>query len=98
MLGRLTVGFFMDDRLAAQFKGVTGAEIAFAAGGRVLASSLPAARARRWRGHRGAGETATVNLGDEEFLALARPMQTGRPPMAPVTARSCDRAPSGCAS
>src|SRR5688500_7070665 len=41
ILGRLTVGFFLDDTLAAQFKGVTGAEIAFAAGGRVLAASIP---------------------------------------------------------
>ena len=41
VLGRLTVGFFLDDRRAVQFKAVTGTEIAFAAGGRVLASSLP---------------------------------------------------------
>ena len=31
----------MDDRLAAQFKELTGSEIAFAADGRILASSLP---------------------------------------------------------
>src|SRR5688572_14441730 len=74
VLGRLTVGFFMDDRLATQFKGVTGAEIAFAAQGRVLASSLPA-------GFRGslseliaATGTATLRLDDQEYLALARPM------------------------
>ena len=41
-IGRMTVGFFLDDRRAVQFKAVTGTEIAFAAGGRVLASSLPA--------------------------------------------------------
>ena len=41
VIGRLTVGFFLDDRRAVQFKAVTGTEIAFAAGGRVLASSLP---------------------------------------------------------
>ena len=49
LLGRLTVGFFLDDRLAAQLKAVTGSEIAFArqrprAG--VVAARLEA-RARR---------------------------------------------------
>ena len=41
ILGRLTVGFFLDDRLAAEFKRLTGSEIAFAAKGRILASTLP---------------------------------------------------------
>ena len=40
ILGRLTVGFFLDDHLAAQFKRLTGSEIAFGAGGRILASTL----------------------------------------------------------
>jgi signal transduction histidine kinase len=78
ILGRLTVGFFMDDQLAAQFKGVTGAEIAFAADGRVLASSLPAT-SRNALANVGGGGTATMTLGDEEYLALARPMQEGAP-------------------
>jgi signal transduction histidine kinase len=77
ILGRLTVGFFMDDQLAAQFKGVTGAEIAFAAGGRVLAASLPAVSRGALASVTGAGETATINLDDEEYLALARPMEPG---------------------
>ena len=48
VIGRLTVGFFLDDRRAVQFKAVTGTEIAFAPADRVLASSLPAAaRGRR---------------------------------------------------
>src|SRR6185503_17258566 len=42
VLGRLTVGFFLDDRLAAQFKRLTGSEIAFGAQDRILASTLPA--------------------------------------------------------
>jgi signal transduction histidine kinase len=74
VLGRLTVAFFMDDALAAEFRGLTGSEIAFAAGDRVLASSLPA-------GRRGALEPilvtstiAPVVVGEEEYLALARPM------------------------
>ena len=77
ILGRLTIGFFMDDRLAAQFKGVTGAEIAFAAGGRVLAASLPEVSRAALATVTGANETATINLDGEEYLALARPMQPG---------------------
>ena len=75
ILGRLTIGFFMDDQLAAQFKGVTGAEIAFVAGGRVLAASLPAGSRAALATVTGANETATISLDDEEYLALARPMQ-----------------------
>src|SRR5688572_690205 len=75
VLGRLTVGFFMDDRLAGQFKGVTGAEIAFAAQGRVLASSLPAGSRAALSGLVGATGVTTVNLSNEQFLGLARPMQ-----------------------
>jgi signal transduction histidine kinase len=82
VLGRLTVGFFMDDRLANQFKGVTGAEIAFAAQGRVLASSLPAGFRAPLSALIAATGTATLTLDDEEYLALARPM-TGE--SSPVT-------------
>jgi signal transduction histidine kinase len=77
ILGRLTIGFFMDDRLAAQFKGVTGAEIAFASDGRVLAASLPQVSRNALAQITGASDTSTIILDDEEYLALARPMQAG---------------------
>ena len=77
ILGRLTIGFFMDDRLAAQFKGVTGAEIAFTAGGRVLAASLPPASRAALADIGGAGDRGPITLDDEEYLALSRPMQSG---------------------
>ena len=41
ILGRLTIGFFLDDRLAAEFKRLTGSDIAFARHGQILASTLP---------------------------------------------------------
>ena len=48
ILGRLTVGFLLDDALAAQLKRQTGSEIAFGSGGKIVAATLPlAARARR---------------------------------------------------
>ncbi len=75
VLGRLTVGFFLDDALAAQFKGLTGSEIAFGADGRIVAvdaaagpAPLPPPQIVAARG------IAPITLGDEEFLALARPL------------------------
>jgi len=73
ILGRLSVGFFMDDAVATRLHELTGSEVAFAAGGRVLASSLPA----ETRGGLQAitsGGPFNLQLGNEEFLALARPM------------------------
>ncbi len=74
ILGRLTVGFFMDDRLAARFKELTGSEIAFATDGAILASSMardarvPLASVIHTTG------IASVTLPDGEYLALARSM------------------------
>jgi signal transduction histidine kinase len=75
ILGRLTVGFIMGDQLASQFKGVTGAEIAFAAGGHVLASSLPHASRVSLDAITGMAGTSVITLGGAEYLAFARPMQ-----------------------
>ena len=75
ILGRLTVGFFLDDRRATQLKAVTGSEIAFAANGRVLSSSLPPeARDRLSRLIETTGVTE-VELGGERFMAVARPLE-----------------------
>jgi len=73
VIGRLVVGFFLDDQRAVQFKAVTGTEIAFAAGGHVLASSLP----RETRSGLDALTTAqgitSVSLRGEEYLMVSRP-------------------------
>jgi signal transduction histidine kinase len=73
--GRLSVGFFMDDRLAARFKELTGTEVAFASDGKVLASSLPRDARDPLINVVSAQGEVSVTLGDEEYLALARPMQ-----------------------
>ena len=69
----------MDDAVASRLRELTGSEVAFVAGGRVLASSLPAETcgrpAKRWT----SGGPFNVQLGEEEFLALARPMPGGTP-------------------
>ena len=41
ILGTLSVGFLLDDALAAQLKAITGSEIAFGIDGRILATTLP---------------------------------------------------------
>ena len=74
VLGRLTVGFFLDDQFAAQIKRLTGSEIAFGAQGRIFASTLPDGSAAALAGVMGASQIAPVRIGDEDFLALARPL------------------------
>jgi signal transduction histidine kinase len=72
--GRLSVGFFMDDRLAARFKELTGTEVAFASHGKILASSLPRdARDTLSKVLDSPGITS-ITLGDQEYLCLSRPM------------------------
>ncbi len=74
VLGRLTVGFFLDDRFAGQIKRLTGSEIAFGADGRILASTLPADSRTALARVMNASDISTVTIGDEDFLALARPL------------------------
>ena len=83
-LGRLTVGFFLDDRLAQQFKGLTGSEIAFGAQGRILASTLPAEAHPQLAAVIGGSDIASVTIGDEEFLALSQPLFPSTPSAAGV--------------
>jgi signal transduction histidine kinase len=74
VLGRLTIGFFLDDRFAQQIKRLTGSEIAFGAGGRILASTLPESARPELARVMGTSDIATVKIGNEDFLALARPL------------------------
>ncbi len=71
--GRLSVGFFMDDRLAARFKELTGTEIAFASQGKILASSL-AARDSRHAGQR--PHARSIDLSDLGDRGISRALQT----------------------
>ena len=75
ILGRLTVGFFLDDRRATQLKAVTGSEIAFAANGRVLAASLPLEARDRLSRLIEVTDVTEVELGGERFVVVARPLE-----------------------
>jgi signal transduction histidine kinase len=86
--GRLTLGFLLDDELAHRLRASTGSEIAFGVDGRVLASSLPASANEALARVIDAKGIARVQFGDEEYLALARPIvataAVGRVPAHPV--------------
>jgi sensor histidine kinase regulating citrate/malate metabolism len=74
MLGTLSVGFLLDDALAAQLKKITGSDLAFGMDGQILASTLPRethpALANRLR----ATGISRVLLGAEEYESLSRPL------------------------
>ena len=73
VIGRLTVGFFLDDARAVEFKAVTGTEIAFAAQGHVLASSLPLESRAGLDGLTAARGATPVSLRGEEYVMVSRP-------------------------
>ena len=75
LLGRLTVGFFLDDRRAAQLKAVTGSEIAFAANGRVLSASLPPDARPRLEHLINARDVTEVEVAGERYMIVSRPLQ-----------------------
>jgi len=77
VLGHLTVGFFLDDRFASQIKRLTGSEIAFGVGDRILASTLPPDSRAPLVAVLGTHDIAAVRIGSEDFLALSRPLNSG---------------------
>jgi signal transduction histidine kinase len=77
ILGRLSVGVFLDDRVASEVKALTGSEIAFGVRGRILASTLPPAVRNAVAPAMTAVSIGSVAIGDEEFVALARPLVAG---------------------
>jgi len=85
VLGRVTVGFFMDDGLAHQFKGLTDSEVAFAAGGKIVASSLGPESHQALVGVLGARTPTPITLLDQEYVALARPMRADDAGTGPIT-------------
>src|SRR5262249_25615831 len=75
MLGTLSVGFLLDDSIAAQLKAITGSEVAFGMDGRILATTLPAedrpALASRLRQ---GGALNELRIGNAEYVVLPRPL------------------------
>jgi signal transduction histidine kinase len=80
ILGTLSVGFEFDERLAERLKDLTDSEIAFALDGRVQAATVPTGHFRALESLLGSPGTSRLRLGDEEFLALGRPLTSLAPP------------------
>lgn len=83
VLGTLSAGILLGDSLAARLKALTGSEIAFAAGGRIVASTLPgASRGRTLAPALEARGITRVSVEGTDYLAAARPLTLptlGRP-------------------
>ena len=78
MLGTLSVGFLLDDAVAAQLKAITGSEVAFGMNGRILATTFPqedrpalAALLRR------PGDVHDARIGTADFVVLQRQLAVG---------------------
>ena len=74
IMGALAVGFRLDNALAVQFKRATESDIAFAVGGYIRASTLPADDRPRLASLLKTGSVQTVSLGNGEYVALKRPL------------------------
>jgi signal transduction histidine kinase len=76
-LGTLSVGFRLDQALAAQLKEITGSEIAFGMNGQILATTLPAEdRPALVDLIRRAEDARNVTLRTEEYMALPLPLSS----------------------
>lgn len=88
-LGSLAVGYVLDEERALELGAMTGAEIAFAADGRVLASTLGDAAPAALSGPAG-GSPRTLRLGGTDYVMLARPLhpETTGPPASVIVMHS----------
>ncbi len=84
LLGTLSVGTLLDDRRAAQFKALTGADIAFAMGGEVRASTLGPDSRAALAALLDAPGPARIVIGSEEYVATKQPLGAGSGSRAPA--------------
>ena len=74
LLGVLSVGYLLDERRAAQFKALTGADIAFAMDGVVRASTLGPGSAPALAAVLAGASDKRISIGGEEYVAVAQPL------------------------
>ena len=84
ILGTLTLGYLLDDRRAAQFKSLTGADIAFAMDGSVRASTLGPGSADILKPLLARTGATRITIGGEEYVAIAQPFSPNRGPNEPA--------------
>ena len=74
ILGTLSVGFMLDNALAAQLKQITLSDIAFGMDGQILAATLPREYYPALAERLHSAGISRLQLGDEEYEALPRPL------------------------
>jgi signal transduction histidine kinase len=74
LVGTVSMGFSLDEQTAARFKKLTNSEIAFAVDRRVEASTLPSRFNDRLGNLIGARGIQSINLDDNEYVVLSRPL------------------------
>jgi two-component system nitrogen regulation sensor histidine kinase NtrY len=74
ILGSVTVGFLLNEALASQLKAITGSDIAFAADGDIVATTLPARFSHALAAPVLRTGVSTVALGPDEYVALPLPL------------------------
>ena len=74
IMGTLTIGFRLDNDLAARLKRATESDIAFAVDGRIKASTLPAVHRADLISLLKNDHVQTISLEDGEYVALKRPL------------------------
>lgn len=90
VLGTLSLGFALDNALAAQFRGVSQSEVAFTLGDKVHAATLPGHDAEIASAAAAAG-LVTLGLGDNEYVAVHRPLAKGGGPEAVILRSRSER-------
>lgn len=73
-LGTLTVGYLLDEDRAARIKALTGADIAFALGADVRASTLGVGSHAALAPLVGRSQVALATVGDSDYAVLVRPL------------------------
>lgn len=91
IMGTLTLGFRLDDNLAAQFKRATESDIAFAVDGQIRASTLPPGDRQQLMTLVTNADVQTVSLAGGEYVALTRPLSPAAAPSGAT--EGGDRAP-----
>jgi signal transduction histidine kinase len=74
LLGTLSMGFPFDDALAAEFKGLTDSEVAFAVDDRILAATIGEADRGALATIVNAQGVGQVRLSDGDYVALVQPL------------------------
>ena len=84
LLGRLVVGFKLDQDAVERFKRLTDSEVAIGMDGRIVVSTLDAVHHAELSRVAVGSQTQSVVLGGEEFVAAAHPLAGAASDAAPV--------------